>query len=144
MQISTSTPSTMIATVLAGPAGVDFGNFAGADEAAILDAYAVEMGFASFAALAEAHEHTVEQCRADLRLVPITITRGDAEIDRLWSTGNEAGEGFDPEADDIEAEFERVGVVAGSDAVARMQVGERVLAVAWLNGLWAVDVTELA
>jgi hypothetical protein len=69
------------------------------------------------------------------------ISRGNAHLDRLWHAGNDAGEGFDPKLDAFEVELARAFVVAGSDVVARVQLGERVLAVGWLHGLWAVDVT---
>ena len=72
------------------------------------------------------------------------ITRGNAHLARLWHAGNDVGEGFDPELDDRKDDLARALVWPGSGAVCRVQLGEQVLAVGWVHGPWAVDVTDKA
>ena len=57
----------------------------------------------------------------------------------LWQAGNDAGSGFDPELDGEAAQ--QVADLEGTDNVALVSKGGRLLAVAWLHGAWAVDVT---
>jgi len=60
------------ATIYAGPAGIDMGTFSADCEAAILDAYAREQGYASFEALADALDLDSQTARDELGGTPAT------------------------------------------------------------------------
>jgi hypothetical protein len=74
----------------------------------------------------------------EIRIIGNVKPSVQRQANRLWDAGNDAGEGFNPELDD---ELEGTLDEHGED-VLLVEDGDKLLAIAWAYGPWAVDVTD--
>ena len=73
----------------------------------------------------------------DIKIIRNVKPRVQALANKAWDRGNDAGQGFNPELDDeLAGELDE-----HSENVLLVQDGDKLLAIAWSHGAWAVDVT---
>jgi hypothetical protein len=73
----------------------------------------------------------------DIKIIRNVKPRVQALANKAWDHGNGSGRGFNPDLDD-----ELEGTIEKHTAnVLLVQDGDKLLAIAWSHGAWAVDVT---